>query len=84
MGPTDALPTLCEGTDGVVAIREPGGDENEPLITRSLFRSVVHDQKMLAYENAGKHTLRLSPLIEALRSHVLNSMKDPGAVGLSS
>jgi hypothetical protein len=75
---------VCEGADGATPIREPGGVANEPLITRSFFRSVVHDQKMLAYENAGKHTLRLSPLTEALRSHVLNSMKDPGAAGLSS
>lgn len=80
----DALLALFEGTEGVTPIREPGGDENEPLIMRSLFRSVVQDQKTLAYENAGKHTLRLSPLTEALRSHVLNSMNDPGAVGLSS
>jgi hypothetical protein len=84
VGPTDTLPALGGGMDDAIPVREPGGVVHEPQMMRTLFRSVVHDHRMLAYENAGKDTLRLSPLTEALRSHVLNSSKDPGAVGLPS
>lgn len=46
-----------------------------PLTMRNLFLSVEHDHEMLAKTKDGRHTLRLSPLTEALIIQDLNCEK---------
>lgn len=51
------------------------GRIGEALTMRSRRRSVEHDQETPPCMNAGRHTSSDSPLLEALRSHVLNCEK---------
>lgn len=58
----------------VVDERVRDGCRKAPLMMRKRFRNVEQDQDMPAYENGGKQTFKLSPLIVALNNHDLNCM----------